>query len=169
MWLSNTFLLNSGQAIVTASVNGSWIHGQRPTMENVFTKVHKQVWWLVLYLFPSLYPCQGLENVNCGGHRAPGCGVCYDNAQIGSPNFNVSWKMVNQSLISHILEFVFLRVFWFSCPELRCFAVPWRLSLEMFGFCWVGEMPEVWLHVCRWPSSLFPQKIRTYFYSSNLK
>ena len=107
------FLLNSGQAIVTECVNGSCFHGHTTavvTMKNVFTKVHKEV-RLVLYLFPSLYPCQGLDNVSCGGHRAPSCGVCYDNARRGTPNFDVSWKMVNQSLISHILEFVFVRVF----------------------------------------------------------
>ena len=42
MWLLNTFLLNSGRSIVTASVNGSSSHGQG-MMENVFTKIHKQV------------------------------------------------------------------------------------------------------------------------------
>ena len=36
-------------------------------------------------------------------------------------------------------------------------------------FCWVGEMPSVWLYVYGWASSPSPSQIRTYLCSLNLK
>ena len=83
-------MFDSGQAIVTASVNGSSDHGQG-MMENVLTKIQNKVgdqWYFFSFLF-SLDPTKGVNSVNCGGHQAPSCSLCVGAPFIG-PGRDVS-------------------------------------------------------------------------------